>query len=286
VRGKPRVAIEGAVAVVTGAGRGIGRATALALGGRGATVVCADIDRGAAEKVAAQCREVGATAEPFFVDVADRTAVVVLADQVERDIGPVAVLVNNAGVGMSGPFTDMSAEDWDWVRSINLDGVVSGCAAFGPPMLRRGRGHVVNLSSGLGYTPSARESGYASTKAAVLALSQCLRADWARGGVGVSAVCPGLINTPIVEHARYLGEDGQARRARAMRIFRRGHSPEVAAAAIIGAIDRDRAVVTVGAEARIGWYLHRLAPVALQQAVARAGTRRRVPSGAASGRAR
>jgi NAD(P)-dependent dehydrogenase (short-subunit alcohol dehydrogenase family) len=270
---RSRVAIGGTVAVVTGAGRGIGRATALALAVRGATVVCADLDSQAAEKAAAECRERGGAGEAAAVDVADGDAVFSLAETVERGVGPVGILVNNAGVGMSGRFTDMSLDDWNWIRAINLDGVVNGCAAFGPRLLERGTGHVVNLSSGLGYTPTATEPAYVTTKAAVLALSQCLRADWAGAGVGVTAVCPGVINTPIVDHTRYLGVDDPKRRARATRVFRRGHRPELVAAAIVDAIERDRTVVTVGAEARFGWYLHRFAPLAVQQALARAGSR-------------
>ena len=265
--------IDGTVAVVTGAGRGIGAATALALAARGATVVCADVDGEAAEKVAAECREHGGVGEAAAVDVADRTAVFALADRVEREVGPTGILVNNAGVGMSGRFTDMSLDDWTWIRAINLDGVVNGCAGFGPRMLERSVGHVVNLSSGLGYTPTATEPAYVTTKAAVLALSQCLRADWARSGVGVTAICPGVINTPIVDHTRYLGQADPKRRARVAKAFRRGHRPELVAGAIVGAIERDRAVVTVGAEATLGWYLHRLAPLGLQQALARVGSR-------------
>ncbi|HUF33442.1 MAG TPA: SDR family NAD(P)-dependent oxidoreductase [Acidimicrobiales bacterium] len=269
------IEIRGAVALVTGAGSGIGRSTALALAGRGATVLCADIDGEAAEKTAATCGELGAPeATAHTIDVADRGAVEDLAAEVRSAHGALGVLVNNAGVGMSGRFADMSADDWSWIRSVNLDGVVNGCAAFGPAMVARGRGHVVNLSSGLGYTPTATEPAYVTTKAAVLALSQCLRADWGPRGVGVTAVCPGVINTPIIDHTRFLGDqdDPEAKR-RTAKIFQRGHKPEKVAAAIIDAVERDRVVVPVGFEARIGWFLHRLAPLALQQAVARGGRR-------------
>lgn len=269
--------IPGTVALVTGAGSGIGRATALALAAKGARVVCADINGEAAEKVAAECRERGAAAEPIVADVASRPAVAEMAESVERTVGPVGVLVNNAGVGMSGRFTDMTAADWDWIRSINLDGVVNGCAVFGPLMLARGEGHVVNVSSGLGYTPTPTEPGYVTTKAAVLALSQCLRPDWAREGVGVSVICPGVINTPIIDHTRFLGGEGKQRHDFAARAFRRGHRPELVAKAIVGAVEHDRAMVTVGVEAGLGWYAHRLVPIAVQQAVARVGARRSQP---------
>lgn len=270
----PRIDIPGAVALVTGAGSGIGRATALALAERGAVVLCADIDAEAADKTAAAAGERGAAGTGSYrVDVSDRSSVAELAAGVHAEHGPLGILVNNAGVGMSGRFTDMELSDWDWIRSINLDGVVNGCHAFGPKMLERGRGQVVNLSSGLGFTPTATEPAYVTTKAGVLALSQCLRADWSRSGVGVTAICPGVINTPIIDRTRFVGDQDPKAHERTVKAFRRGHSPEQVAAAIVDAIEHDRAVVPVGFEARIGWWIHRLAPIALQQVIAR-GARR------------
>ena len=270
-----RVEIEGAVALVTGSGSGIGRATALTLAARGATVLCADIDCDAAGKTAAECEERGASAAAAYtVDVADRAAMMALANGVHREFGPLGILVNNAGVGMTGRFADMTPADWAWIRGVNLDGVVNGCAVFGPTMVGAGRGQVVNVSSGLGYTPTATEPAYVTTKAAVLALSQCLRADWQRDGIGVTAICPGVINTPIVDHTKFVGEeDTPERRRRTVKTFRRGHKPEKVAAAIVDAIERDRAVVPVGIEARLGWWLHRFGPLSLQQLIARGGLR-------------
>ena len=271
-----RVDLPGALALVTGAGSGIGRSTAVLLARRGASVLAVDIDEVAAERTAAECREAGsAIAGARRVDVADRAAMEALADEVHGTHGPLDVLVNNAGVGLTGRFTDTSLDDWAWIRSINLDGVVHGCALFGPPMLRRGHGHVVNVSSALGYVATVTEPHYVTTKAGVLALSQCLRADWRRDGVGVSAVCPGVVDTPIItERTRFRGDQASARkRRRTERVFQRGHRPEQVAAAIVDAIERDRAVVPVGWEARTGWFLHRFGPLPLQQLLAR-GTRR------------
>ena len=256
--------------LVTGAGGGIGGATATAFAAEGAGVLCVDIDAEAAEKTAARCSEAGADASALVCDVSDWDAVHRLAEEVRATHGPPDVLVNNAGVGMTGHLADMSVEDWRWIRSINLDGVVHGCLAFGPAMLARGSGAVVNLSSGLAYTTRATEPAYCATKAAVLSLSQCLRADWARQGVAVTAVCPGVISTPIVTSTRYVGARSAAEvRERCERIFRRGHPPELVARAVLGAVDRNPAVVTVGWEARLGWWMHRLLPVAVQQAAAR-----------------
>ena len=276
---RPAHSVEGAPALVTGAGSGIGRATARALAAAGATVLCTDIDEAAAEKTAAECGEraragSGAAPRAYRLDVADRQEVDAVAAEVEAEYGALRVLVNNAGVGMTGPFSAMTAEDWAFIRSVNLDGVVNCCAAFTPPMLAARRGQVVNISSGLAFVATAQESAYGATKAAVLALSLCLRAEWSARGVGVTAVCPGFVNTPIATSARFTGgREDPARRARLVKGFSRARPPEKVADAIVKAIAADRALVPVGFESVLGWYAHRLTPVALQQFLARLGGR-------------
>jgi len=257
--------VAGMLAVVTGAGSGIGRATALELGRLGAHVVCVDVDQ---ERARSTARDVRGDART--VDVADRGAMGALAAEICATLGVPDVLVNNAGVGLSGRFLDTSEDDWNWILSVNLMGVVHGCRAFGPAMVGRGRGHVVNVSSGLAYAPRATEPAYVATKAAVLALSACLRADWGPRGVGVSAVCPGVIATSIVESTRFLGERAsEASVARLRRLFARGHRPDTVARAIVDAVRRDRPVVPVGAEAWAGWVLRGLLPARLTDRLAR-----------------
>ncbi|MDZ7911931.1 MAG: SDR family NAD(P)-dependent oxidoreductase [Rhodococcus sp. (in: high G+C Gram-positive bacteria)] len=247
--------------VVTGAGSGIGQATALLFAERGAQLVCVDIDEASAKATAAAC---GSTSVAYTCDVGDATAVAELAQSVQSDLGPVDVLVNNAGVGLGGDFRDYTIEDWAWIRSVNLDGVVNGCHAFGSEMIERGRGHVVNVSSGLGYLPSRRTTAYCTTKAAVLMLSQCLRADWSRHGVGVSAVCPGFTNTPILDATRLRGVDA---RERGMFAWALGHgrSPRFVAAAIVRATERNRGIVPVGPESVATYHALRVLPAALRE---------------------
>ncbi len=258
--------VAGSLAVVTGAGSGIGRATALLLAERGARVVAVDLDEPAAAETAREC---GGHAEQ--ADVADRLAMEELGRRVLDAHGAPDILVNNAGVGMSGRFLDTSPDDWDWILGVNLMGVIHGCQVFGPAMLARRSGHVVNLSSGLGYSPRATEPAYVTTKAAVLALSQCLRADWGPSGVGVSAICPGVIDTPIVQSTRYLGERSNPRDvARIAAVFSRGHAPGLVARAVLGAVEHDRPVVPVGVESHLGWVLHRLLPTRAVDRLARA----------------
>jgi len=271
---KQRLELPGALALVTGAGSGIGRATSLVLARQGARVLAVDIDGAEAEKTARQCDEAGSPeTDAFTCDVADAAAVSAVAGEVHRRWHPLDVLVNNAGVGMTGRFGDMSLDDWRWIRSINLDGVVHGCHAFGPAMVERGRGHVVNVASGLGYVPRATEPAYCTTKAAVLALSQCLRADWGPRGVGVSAICPGIIKTPIIDRTRFLGaEDNETTRRRTTQLFHRlGHKPDAVAKAVLQAIRRDRVMVAPGWESKLGWVMHRALPLAAHQRTARRG---------------
>ncbi len=256
----------GSRVVITGAGSGIGQATAVRNARNGARVVAVDIDGDAARQTASQC---GTDAASFECDVADGDAVAALADQIEDDLGPVDVLVNNAGVGVAGPFLQGSLEDWQWLRGVNLDGVVHGCHAFGTRMVQRGHGHVVNIASGAGYTPNRNMAAYCASKAAVIMLSQCLRADWSSSGVGVSVICPGLINTPIASKTRMVGAM-EGKRDAALRLFRFGHSPDVVAKAIVGAVERNREIVAVGIESSVALNLSRFAPGPVRGLLARA----------------
>jgi len=267
---KRTVPLRGATALVTGAGSGIGRATAGALARSGATVLAVDIDEIGAKTTAAACEDLGAAAAAYVCDVADRAAMEALAAEVHRVHGTLDLLVNNAGVGMSGRFGDMTLDDWEWIRSINLDGVVHGCAVFGTAMADRGRGHIVNVASGLAFLPRSTEIAYCTTKAAVLMFTRSLRADWRTRGVGVSAVCPGFINTPILTRGRFVGPMWTPETMRlAQRWFGRGHSPETVARAVLDAIRRDRPMVAPGLESRLLWHLQKVLPLAAGDIIGR-----------------
>jgi 2-hydroxycyclohexanecarboxyl-CoA dehydrogenase len=255
-----RVQVNGARVVVTGAGSGIGAATAMRFAAEGSRVVAVDIDGEAAAATAARCEG----AEARVCDVADAEAMRALADE----LGEVDVLVNNAGVGVAGPLLETRIEDWDWLLGINLDGVAYGCYAFGPRMLERGRGHVVNVASAAAYVPNRYMAAYSASKAAVFSFSQCLRADWAGRGVGVSVICPGLIETPIVSNTRMYGAVSE-RREQLIRAFRFGHSPDSVASAIVGAVQKNRAIVPVGIESALAYRVLRFAPGPIQGLVAK-----------------
>jgi 2-hydroxycyclohexanecarboxyl-CoA dehydrogenase len=256
--------VKAARAVVTGAGSGIGKGTALRLARSGAKeVACVDIDGESAEETASACESVGGTASAWTCDVSDAGAVAALADSIEDERGPVDVIVNNAGVGLGGPFLEASVEDWDWLIGVNLNGVAYGCHAFGARMVERRRGHVVNVASGAAYVMSRDLAAYCASKAGVVALSRCLRADWCSGGVGVSAVCPGVINTPIASRARMVGRLAE-RPERTGSALRFGHSPDVVAKAIVRAIERNLEVVPAGLESELAYRLLPFVPGRLQ----------------------
>ena len=132
-------------------------------------------------------------------------------------------------------------------------------------MVERGRGHVVNIASMAGYMPNGSLAAYCTSKAAVIMFSQCLRAGWARSGVGVSAICPGVIDTPIPANTRMVGPMAD-KREQAIRAFRFGHSPAVVAKAILGAVEHNRELVPVGIESSVAYRVLRFAtrPVLLQ----------------------
>ncbi|MEU0669049.1 SDR family oxidoreductase [Streptomyces lavendulocolor] len=260
----------GQLVVVTGAARGIGRATALAFAEAGARVVAVDRDAEGAARTAALARLTGAPdAWGEAVDVSDEQAMEKLADKVAEEYGPVDVLVNNAGIGLSGPFLETTSDDWKQVLDVNLWGVIHGCRIFGRRMAERGQGgHIVNTASAAAFQPSRMLPAYSTSKAAVLMLSECLRAELAGRGIGVSAVCPGIVNTDITATARFTGvseEEEKRRQKKAARLYGlRNYPPEKVADAILRAVVRNEAVVPVTPEAHGARLLSRLAPRALR----------------------
>lgn len=264
----------GQLVLVTGAGSGIGRATAVAFAEAGARVIVVDRDAESAARTAGLARLVGAReAWAQTADVSDERAMEKLAEKVHAEYGVVDVLVNNAGIAVSGPFLDTEAEDWRAVLGVNLFGVVHGCLLFGRRMAERGQGgHIVNVASAAAFQPSRALPAYATSKAAVVMLSECLRAELAGRGIGVSAICPGVVDTGIPSSTRFVGvdtEEERRRRKRAARLYRRrAYPPEKVAEAILRAVVRDEAVVPVTPEARVSKLMARFTPGALR-AIAR-----------------
>ncbi|MFG2195627.1 SDR family oxidoreductase [Streptomyces sp. NPDC048639] len=264
----------GQLVLVTGAASGIGRATAFAFAESGARVVAVDRDGDGAARTAEMARLIGSPeAWAEAVDVSDEQAMEKLAVKVAAEYGVVDVLVNNAGIGMAGSFFDTTTDDWRAVLDVNLWGVIHGCRLFGKQMSERGQGgHIVNTASAAAYQPSRMLPAYSTSKAAVLMLSECLRAELAGQGIGVSAICPGIVNTSITSTARFAGaseEEQKRRQDRTSRLYgMRNYPPEKVADAVLRAVATNRAVVPVTPEARGARFLSRFMPRALR-AIAR-----------------
>ena len=255
--------LSGKTVLVTGAASGIGRASALAFANRGARLVICDLNEAGLGETAAAIERLGREVLARRVDVAQAEPMRAFADEVHREIGVLDILMNNAGVGIGGGFLHTTLEDWNWIVGINLMGVVHGCHFFVPKMIERGRGgHVVNVASAAGYTASEALAAYVTTKFAVLGLSESLRSELERHRIGVTAVCPGIINTPITRNSRMRGPAAATGAQERMVEFyqRRNYTPERVADNVLKAVQRNRAVAPISPEAWLLYYLKRFAP--------------------------
>lgn len=252
----------GQVVAITGSGSGIGRATALLFARLGAKVHVVDLDSAAAESVREEIEQRGGQAVAHAVDCSDAAAVEALAERVFAEDRAVDVLHNNAGIGHAGPVDETTLEDWERVLGVNLLGTVYCVHAFVPRLLAQGRpAHIVNTASGLGLVAAAEMAPYTTSKFAVVGLSEALNAELAPRGIHVTALCPGIINTPIVDTAILRGN--AIDRAESGRQFyrTRGATPDVVAEAVVDAVRRKRLIQTVPRlHVDPVWILRRISP--------------------------
>ena len=261
----PRKPMTGKLVVVTGAGGGIGRETLLTFAEQGAAVVAVDIDPVAAERSAELARALDAEAWVRQVDVGSVEQMEALATWVKTDLGAPDVVVNNAGIGLSGKMLDTSMADWDRLLRVNLWSVILGSKLFAQQMIDAGKaGHIVNVASAAAFSPTKALPAYATTKAAVHMLSDCLRAELADQRIHVVSVCPGIVNTGITSASRFVGvsDDKQEQlRARAKKMYaRRNLKPSAVADAILDAVKKNKPEALVGAEAHAFRFLSRYVP--------------------------
>lgn len=248
------------VAVVTGAGSGIGRATSEALARKGAHVAVIDTNEAGATETADLVQSLGRRASVHVADVRDQPRLHAVAAEVVDHHGGCHILVNNAGVTSAGGFEDETLEDLHWIVDINIWGVIHGCRAFLPALRDADEGHIVNLSSMVGLLGLPHNAAYSLTKGAVRSFSEALRAELVTTNIGVTVAFPGAIRTDITNtargsHAAQLASMGNSRLAPlAMR------PPAAAARRIVRAIEHNRARVTVGPDARAVDLLTRLYP--------------------------
>ena len=270
--------LRGKVGVVTGAGSGIGRATALALAERGADVAVCDVDERGVQETADAVKALGRSVLAEVVDVAQAAAMEDFARKTQAELQRVDIVINNAGIGNAGLFVDVPLDAWEKILAINIRGVVHGCHAFLPGMIEADRGgHIVNIASMAGYCQAPGMTAYGATKFAVLGFSESLRPELALHGIGVTAICPGVINTAIVRTAPMYGaNDDPELREEGIRAFeRRNYSPERVAAGILAAIRKNRSVAPISPEAWIGYWAKRFFPASVRWLARRSAMARR-----------
>jgi 2-hydroxycyclohexanecarboxyl-CoA dehydrogenase len=193
--------LEGRVALVTGSAQGIGRAIAERLAGEGAAVAICDIQADRAAATAAEISAAGGNAASFKLDVTNLDEALSTAEAVEQKLGPIDVLVNNAGWDKLEPFLESSPATWDKVIAINFRGVLNCCKAVAPRMQSRKRGKIVSISSDAGRVGSTGEAVYSGCKAAIIGFSKTLARELARHGINVNVVCPGPTDTALLKEA-------------------------------------------------------------------------------------
>lgn len=247
-------------AIVTGAGSGIGAALCRALVGAGAEVVCTDIDAAAAERTATA---LGANARSARLDVTDAVAVQAAVDEVVNRAGRLDLMFNNAGICWGGDTELLTLDQWNAIIDVNIRGVVHGVVAAYPLMVRQGHGHIVNTASMAGLTAAGQITSYVMTKHAVVGLSLSLRSEALARGVGVLAVCPGAVETPILDKGAiggFVGRDyflkGQGGKA---------YDPDRLARDVLRAVEKNKALLVKPRIAYAQWLFARLAPGLLQR---------------------
>jgi short-subunit dehydrogenase len=252
-------AFKDKIAIITGGASGIGRAVAQQISKRGAVCILADRDYDLAEETAKAIEKAGGKAKPYRLDVTDRTAVKKLVDDTVTEYGRLDYMFNNAGIGIVGETQDFEYEDWKSVIDVDLYGVVHGICAAYPVMVKQGHGHIVNTGSVAGLIPIPGEISYTAAKFAVVGLSHALRTEAAAFGVKVSVVCPGIVNTPILQTGKVI----KHARDKMFSLLPPPISPEEMAQAIVRGVERNQRMIIAPFNMKVSWFFYRLFPGAV-----------------------
>ncbi|MCU0821114.1 MAG: SDR family oxidoreductase [Spirochaetes bacterium] len=254
---------NGGVAIVTGGASGIGKSLGKALASRGCTVVLADINGLQAKKTAEEIRAEGGRAWPAELDVTDFNAVKAVVNDTINKYGRLDYIFNNAGIGINGKFQDFETKDWERCININLRGVIHGVRAAFPVMEKQGFGHIINTASTAGIFPWPTSIAYTTVKHAVVGLSTALRAELAHTGVRISVLCPGTIQTPLIEQGgrdgRWVGPHSEEK---VVELFNGSGAmnPDKFAEKALKQIAKNKPVMVIPSGYKILWWMYRLSP--------------------------
>ena len=252
----------GKVAIITGGASGIGAAIAREIASAGTEVVLADRQVELARSVAAAIRESGGKATGVELDVRSLPAMTRVVEETVARLGAVHYFFNNAGIGVGGPVERYEARDWDDVFDVNLRGVAHGIQAVYPVMIKQRTGHIINTASVAGLLTSPGQGSYTATKHAVVGLSKALRVEAQRHGVRVSALCPGVIRTPILTGGKYGRTNIAMTDEKALGMWEklRPMDADVFARKVARAVARNEAIIVVPQWWKALWALERISP--------------------------
>lgn len=270
----------GATAIVTGGASGIGRALAEELAVRRCRVTLIDLQIDLAEAVAAGIRQAGGQAEAILIDVTDFAAMEQVLRRTYGRTGRLDYVFNNAGIAMMGGVNLSRIEDWNRMIDVNLRGVVNGVQAAYQIMLAQGAGHIVNTASMAGVLPTPGAVAYATTKLAIVGLSRSLRIEAARYGIRVSVLCPGAVDTPLLDGGGKYGKvliDVPRARLRELAATLRPMKPAVFASKALDQVARNKAMIVEPSWWKVPWWIDRMSQeLGLRVAQNAFETRRRI----------
>ncbi|MBC2717871.1 MAG: SDR family oxidoreductase [Desulfobacteraceae bacterium] len=256
------------VAIVTGAGSGIGKCLSEKLAGLGASVVLSDINKESCESVVAGIKSAGGKAYGEQLDVTDYKAFEKHIKDAAAKMGRIDYIFNNAGIAISAEVRDLEVEDWQKVIDVDLNGVFYGSLVAYKIMVKQGFGHIVNISSIEGVMPFPANAPYVAAKYAVLGFTQTLWVEAGHLGVNVSAVCPGIILTPIFDISPVIKIDREKGLAQYQPMFDKfGITPEKCAQIILKGVAKNKPIITVTKFARFLWTISRWMPLKVMKAV-------------------
>ncbi|MDM4765052.1 SDR family NAD(P)-dependent oxidoreductase [Pelomonas sp. SE-A7] len=268
--------LQDKLVLVTGAASGIGRATALAFARAGAHLIATDLNLAALASLQVDIEQLGRRCRTLQLDVSDEAAVRELATLLPRLGGVPHVLVNNAGIARLGAFLEDDLANWRRLLDVNLMGVVHLCRHLVPLMKAAGgQRQVLNVASAAGIYPAPSMPAYAASKAAVMAFSEALRLELGGSSVGISTVCPGVINTPIFKNPSLAAASFPAERIQKLseHYQRQGCSPEVVATDMVAAARSGRQLVLTGPSAGLLYWVNKLSPSLLRSLMLRLAPR-------------
>lgn len=254
--------LDGKRALITGAASGIGRAIALQLAGHGVDLCLWDRDRERLGETTELVRQAGVDSISMLCDLSSPEQIGSATRRLLADWPPIDLLINNAGVGCEGPTHQMTSQEWESVMSINLMAPVRIIHLLLPTLLSRPQAHLLNVCSFLGLCPVPRGAAYCSSKFGLVGLTECLRMEYRRTPLGVTALCPGFVRTRLFEHGQG-GDTSKPVRKPASVLFT---TPETVARRAVHGIRRNRAKVVITPLAHSSWRIHRYLPGLLELA--------------------